>query len=295
MASKDLKESSFSIEHGSLVRDLQSMIESMSPEALGNLAQSLYGVEFAPFGDELAAEYGFRVTSLWADDGPTAAFEAAKRNFEASNSIISGQSVYLREADLRAYAVQDLQDMPQEMNDYIATVVGTYFSVRVDTGYSALSGALFRIAPFPESLVPSGELFFQTNSYRFNEAVAMFGPYATEDTEFTACHASPWPTPVGEEAIVLDRACMIAALTQALQADMTPEEIRDFAAELFNVKAGMSVIPGTGDFVYRLTSFPGAEDIAEFEEIAAKMAEAGRLVSPEELKGFRPKVSMAFS
>lgn len=289
MPDKTLKEASFSIEHGSLVRDLKYMIESMSPEALGKLAQSLHGAEFTPYGDELAAEYGFRVTTLWPDDdGSKAAFEAAKRNFEASNSIVGGNAVYLREADIRAFAVQDLQEMSQEMNDYIATVVGTHYGVRVDTGHNDSSGALFRIAPFPEGLARS-------NPFHYKEAAGVFEPHATEDMEFTPYHASPWPEPEEWNRLVLDRASMIAALTQALQEDMPPEEVRDFAAELFNAKATMSVIPGTGDFVFRLTSLPGEPDTSEFEELTTKMAEAGRLVSPDELMGPKPKAAMSFA
>lgn len=288
MPEKTLQESSFSIEHGSLVRDLQRMVESMSPEALGHLAQSLYGVEFTPFGDELSAEYGFRVTSLWAEDGPKAAFDAAKRNFEASNSIIGGNAVYLREADLRAYAAQDLQEMHQKLNEYIATVVGTHYGVRVDTGHNASSDVLFRIAPFPEDLV-------HTNPFHYLEAAGVFEPHATEDMEFIPYHARPWPEPEKWNCLVLDRASMIAALTQALQEDMPPEEVRDFTAELFNAKASMSVIPGTGDFVFRLTSLPGEAYTSEFEELTTKMAEAGRLVSPDELLGSKPKAVMSFS
>lgn len=291
MPEKDLKEASFCIEHGSLIRDLQYMIESMSPEAVGKLAQSLYGAEFTPFGDELAAEYGFRVTTMWADDDSSkAAFESAKKNFEASNSIIAGNAVYLREADLRAFTVQDLQSMPDDWDNYLAIVVGEYYRVRVDTGYGSNSGSLFRIASNPKDLM-------RVNPAHFAEAVRAFDSYASEEEspEFTANHASPWPEPRMDECLVLDRAGMIAALTNQIENEMPPEEVRDFAAELFNVKAAMSVIPGTGDFVYRLQSLPGDEDIAEFEKVTSKMAEAGRLVSPEELKVPKVKSAMSFS
>jgi len=290
MSQKIKPEESFSIEHRSLVRDIQRMVEGMSPEALGHLAQSLYGVEFTPFGDELAAEYGFRVTSLWAEDGPKAAFAAAKRNFEASNSIIGDSAVYLREADLRAFTVQDLQWLPDEWDSYLATVVGEHYHVRVDAGRDAHLRSLFRISSWP-SLLGRGTLA------HFAEATKVFEQYASEGgaPEFTASSASFWPDPSEDESIVLGRADMIAALANQLENDMPPEEVRDFAAEFFKVRSTMSVIPGTGEFVFRLTSRPGDAEGDEFDAMVEKMTEAGRLVSPEELAAPKSKAKMAFS